>query len=558
MLKERPRARRFELKESRVSRFLDDRIQSIAPGWAQKRKEARLRCAVLDRKGNRLSEGGHRAARSPDYRSGWTRTAKSADAENFPDLEVLRARAYAADRNDPVIHAAVEKLVNKRVGRGIFPQASIDYETIGISKERARALHREQERWFRIWAKHFADASGRQSFYHLLRLADRQLQTAGEFLFLWVRQDFEPYGTGARTRPRGMLSLMAIEPDRLDNPDGSLSRVGFRKGIEIDAYGKALAYHIRENHPHDVYGVGISASRTFVRVPARDEAGRSNVIFGFDSERPGQSRGVPELGPVLTKAKDRDDLDEAMILRAMSEARRIGWVETEHVDEFDEWFDEENEKSTPIEDIDPVQIFYGDVGEKLTIHAPTTPGEMYDPFVQMQKRDISSAMGLPYPHLSADYRGSSWSSMREEKQGVQPGNEVEQDLLIDKICIDAWQRAQEEGFLRGEWGTDIPASEFYRYFCEYTRSRHIPPPDWYVDPGKESEATERELKNLLTTWQIELQKRGLDPDEVLDQHEEWKDELEARGLSVNWGEAGQEAAGNEAEPGSGDEGEAEQ
>ncbi|MCA9418848.1 MAG: phage portal protein, partial [Candidatus Omnitrophica bacterium] len=348
---------------------------------------------------------------------------------------------------------------------------------------------------------------------------------------------------------------MAIEPDRLDNPDGNTIRVGFRKGIEVDEFGRAKRYWIRENHPNDAYGSNFLASRKFTGIPARDDAGRPNVIFGYNPTRPGQSRGYPEIGPVLTTGKDRDDLAEATILRAMAEARRLGFVETEHVDEFDDWFTEENDKSTPIEDIDPLQVFYGEPGEQLKMHDPTTPGETYEPFVVLQKKDIASAIGLPYPHLSADYRGTSWSSIREENQAAWMGHHVEEDLIIDKQCETTWLRIMEEGFLRGEWGEDLSATEFYQYLREYTRANWIGNPERYVDPDKESKATERLLKNMLTTWQIELQKRGLDPEEVLEQMQEWKSELEERGLEFPSPDPSQDGGQNDGEDGEADDGE---
>ncbi|MDR2114869.1 MAG: phage portal protein, partial [Planctomycetaceae bacterium] len=60
-------------------------------------------------------------------------------------------------------------------------------------------------------------------------------------------------------------------------------------GIEYDSFGNPLLYHVSTQHPGDLsirYG-------EFETIPA------DYMIHWFRADRPGQSRGLPEIMPAL-------------------------------------------------------------------------------------------------------------------------------------------------------------------------------------------------------------------------------------------------------------------
>jgi capsid protein len=68
-------------------------------------------------------------------------------------------------------------------------------------------------------------------------------------------------------------TIQLIEADRLSNPAGVQDSKTLRSGIEIDAYGAAVAYHIRKTHPGDAY-IGYGQDREeWLRVPVRTLSG---------------------------------------------------------------------------------------------------------------------------------------------------------------------------------------------------------------------------------------------------------------------------------------------
>ena len=59
------------------------------------------------------------------------------------------------------------------------------------------------------------------------------------------------------SKPSKNLAKQNLEPvglscDRLSNPNNGPDGDYLRSGIEMDAFGEAVAYHIRAGHPSDV------------------------------------------------------------------------------------------------------------------------------------------------------------------------------------------------------------------------------------------------------------------------------------------------------------------
>jgi hypothetical protein len=86
------------------------------------------------------------------------------------------------------------------------------------------------------------------------------------------------------------LDLRLIEADQVATPDRGILNVNSVDGIVFDAAGNPTEYHVLRYHPGDVKPL---CDLTYDRIPAR------SVIHFFRSDRPGQSRGIPDITPAL-------------------------------------------------------------------------------------------------------------------------------------------------------------------------------------------------------------------------------------------------------------------
>lgn len=88
------------------------------------------------------------------------------------------------------------------------------------------------------------------------------------------------------------LDLRLIEADQVATPDLAhrLLDANATDGIVFDAFGNPIEYHLLKSHPGDQRG---HLSSDFDRVPA------SAMVHYLRADRPGQTRGIPEIMPAL-------------------------------------------------------------------------------------------------------------------------------------------------------------------------------------------------------------------------------------------------------------------
>jgi capsid protein len=87
------------------------------------------------------------------------------------------------------------------------------------------------------------------------------------------------------------LDLRLIEADQVTTPwSGATQNQDEIDGIEYDRFGNPSLYYVLRQHP------GNAMYRTFLEY---DEILPSLVLHWFKPERPGQSRGIPEITPAL-------------------------------------------------------------------------------------------------------------------------------------------------------------------------------------------------------------------------------------------------------------------
>jgi lambda family phage portal protein len=432
----------------------------------------------------------------------------SADDDVLPELSILRERSRDLVRNDAHAAGVLGTITDNVVGCGITPQSRLDIKELGISKEKAVEIQRVQEKIWERWFTH-ADISERLDFYEMQSLVDRQIIENGEIFIM-------PLLHSDKNR-RYSLALDLIEADRVGTPyDMMRSSTDVRNGIKLGDRGEALGYYIRKGTSK--YKYTYFANRdNYEFVPAKNRAGRLNVIHLYYTLRPDQTRGVPFFAPALTYFKDLADFMEAEVIAAKIAACFGLVIKQENEDTFGSALanseDSGDGTGRRIESIYPGMVERIQRGETLEQVKPDRPGGAFEPFVSRILRAISTALGLPYELVAKDFSKTNYSSARAALLEARRYFKMRQSWLARKLCQPVWMMLMEEAYLNG----DLEISNFYGQKEEWTRTRWITPGWAWVDPLKEVKAAKESLGAGLTSLADEAAAQGRDWEETVEQ-----------------------------------------
>jgi lambda family phage portal protein len=373
--------------------WLDRAISAIAPIYGARRYKARLFHAAAG-----AYVGASRTRRSMMQ---WNPNLGDADADTLYDLPTLRTRSRDLLRNAPLASGAINTVVTNVVGTGLMVRPEVDRTALGMSEEEADAWEQQTEREWKVFANTIEiDAARTLDFIGLQELAFRSVLESGDVLAVLpsITRQNSPYRT----------KVQLVEGDRLSNPNDRMDDDTFAGGVEKDAYGAPIRYHISSIHP----GSSLSrARRKWTPVDAYGKNGRRNVLHLFKPLRPGQSRGIPYLAPVMEPLKQIDRYTEAEIMAAVVAGMYTVFIKSEAGDGSLAPMTPTSETGGSTADED-YKLASGAIvglapGEDITTANPGRPNTAFDPFVQAVLRQIGVGLELPFEilikHFTASY-----------------------------------------------------------------------------------------------------------------------------------------------------------
>ncbi|MBA8734223.1 phage portal protein [Chromobacterium violaceum] len=468
--------------------WLDNLIGTFMPERAVRRWQARQALGEI-----RAYEGAKRGRRT----SGWITSGSSANAENQMALPTLRNRSRDLVRNNPWCKKALESWVGNVVGSGIRCNL---------------ASHKRLGKAFKRWANsRQCDADGHLNLYGLQALAARTMWESGEVL---VRVRWR--------RPQDKLAIplqfQVLEPDYLDsNKTEDLAGGGFIvAGVQFSAIGQVEGYWMFDRHPGEIGR--LSRSLQSKLIPAKE------VIHCFRKTRPGQVRGVPELAPVIMRARDLDDYEDAELTRKKVEAcfsvfitsgdngsSGVGSVERE-----------EKPGGRMVEKIAPGLIKRLGLGESVTFGQPTPAGG-YPDYTRDQRRALAAGGMVTYEMLTGDYSQVNYSSSRAGLLEFRRNAEGWQWLtFIPGLCEPMVELFLKAAALKnlGELEDDFE--------LDFTTPRW----DW-VDPVKDMIGELLEVASGAKSLSELARRRGVDPQTMWQELSRDYEELAKLGIPLN-------------------------
>lgn len=466
------------------SSWLDKTISYISPETGLKRMEARTRLALA---------GGYTGARFDRRQTkSWSTSDGSADNVTLGDLPTLRNRSRDLLRNAPLACGAVNTVVTNVVGTGLKLQSQIDREVLAPffkTEEEFDKFERNAERIFKNWSEsQDCDITRSQTFPEIQNLILRSVLESGDIFIL--RRNVVRKGKIIN------LALQLIEADRVSNPDFKTDTSNLSAGIEMDDNGAPITYHICNQHPDDFENQN---EKKYVKISAFDKYDNRQVLHIFNRTRPGLTRGVPYLAPVIESLKQLDRYSEAEIMAAVISAMFTVFVKSE-----------DEEGLAPIAELNDTQrrndsdyklapgaILDLSPGENIEIADPKRPNQAFDPFVQAVLRQIGVALELPFEilikHFTASYSAAqaalveAWKFFSSRRK-----------WLAIQLCQPIYEMVITEAVAKGI----LNAPGFFSdpiIKNAYLGADWIGPPRGQIDQLKEVRAAETRIKIGIST-----------------------------------------------------------
>lgn len=476
---------------------VDRAVGWLAPRAGLRRMQARLALEQVGRVRQRLYDGAGGGRRT----EGWVTTNADANSEVLSGGPLLRQRARDLVRNNPWAPSVVSRYAAFISGMKPKVRVTGGPDPVAAAKA-AELLWSDWGRW--------ADADGVTNMRGLERLAVRNLVTDGGVLALRVPRRND----GALPAP---LQVRLLEVDHLNTSRDAVALPGGGKvigGIEYDAGGRPVTFHLLKDHPGGVYQAGYDP----VAVPA------SEVLHVFDPLRAEQKMGVSWLAPAVTRLADLRLLDEAEIVKKQVEACLALIISTpdpemlvtakagEQDPRRDAW-------GRMIEGFSPGMVAYTAPGEQATVVNPSATGLNNDHYI-MQLHAICAAVGMPYELGTGDLSRVSFISGR---MGLIPfylrvdevRDTVTVPMLMDEIFDWLVEAAQVAGLLprdaaiTADWmGPERPS----------------------LQPFEEAQAQELRIRTGQEPLSYAHAKAGRDSDAVLAEYVRINQKLDADGL----------------------------
>jgi lambda family phage portal protein len=406
----------------------------------------------------------------------------SADAELASSLAQLRARSRQMVRDSAYAKRAKVLVQNNVVGTGIGMQAQVMGTRGALRTDVNAAIEAAWGDWCLGANCH---TGGRLHFSDLERALMGQVFEAGE---VFVRQHYRRFGDS-----QVPLALELVEAERLPGeiatpgPDNSTAEI--RQGIEVDDFGRPIAYWIRKRHPSDIRLRGNAVDK-YERVPA------DQVFHLGGIDRWPQTRGEPWLHTSVRKLDSINEYTGSELDAARASSYYFATITTPdqapHVD------DEEGATEQPMMTIEPLTVQELKPGEELDFHTPNRPNAALDPFLRHMLREVAAGCGVSYESLSRDYSQSNYSSSRLALLDDRDLWKVIQQWWIRSFRLPLHKLWLRQAVLAGA----VPEISVEQYALHRTKFEAVlfKPRGWsWVDPTREVRAYKEAITAGLTT-----------------------------------------------------------
>jgi lambda family phage portal protein len=465
----------------------------MSPGWAARRNRARV---------NALYWNHAYEATVPNTHRKRVRDEGSGNRAAWFAARPLREMARQLDRNHDIAHGILNILVRNVVGPGgigIEPQPK-DFNG-DIHDDFAEQIHELHSEW---------SERPEVTWCHDRARMEQLLCRS------WIRDGdvFDQKITGyLPTLDHGTIvpfSVEMIEADLcpLEYSDASQ---GIFQGVERNAWGKPIAFHLYKTHPNDPAYMGM---------PDRKRVSADVIDHIKAVDRIGQVRGVSVFASVLTRLDDIKDYEESERIAAKIAARLAAVIKKGDPQSYD-----------PASEVDPVtgnryprrqlRLDPGTIiddlrpGEDVSMLDSRRPNPNVESHRNGQMRAVATGADVSYSASSKDYDGS-YSALRQELVDQWGAYATVSNAFIKMHSRPVFRGFITAALLSGK--LKVPKNVNPMTVAD---ALYVPPQMPWIDPLKEAEANQIVEDRAYESAPEIIRSRGGNPREVARQQAWW-------------------------------------
>jgi lambda family phage portal protein len=460
-------------------------VAPIAPRMALKRVSARRALAAYE-------AGEQSNARKV------RRDRSSANTLNQKSAENIRATARYLDENYDIASGMLDVLVANTVGTGIWPEPQILLKDGSPAKEANETLMAIFEDW-----RFKPDVTWQYDYFGLQRIVARSAYRDGEVFANRVTGPVSGINHGTIVP----YSIEALEADFVPySLEGSAPTI--RQGIEVNAWGRPVAYHCYKGHPGESLGVVrsvISASET-KRVSA------DTMMHVAYRKRLHQLRGMSMFSAIANRLEDIKQIDECELLAAKIAASMAAYIKKGQPEMYvPPGSDGANTSSTGrrLMQFEGGLIFDDlNMGEEIGTIDTTRPNNDVIQFRDSHIRAAAAGFGTSYSSSSKNYNGT-YSAQRQELVEQYQTYQMVAGPIVYSFCQPTWEGLVDAALASGKLALPRDVDPATIWDCTHTG----PAMPW-IDPEKEVKAQVLAMQWTLTSRSRVIRKSGNNPDQI--------------------------------------------
>ena len=479
----------------------------------------------------RMSTGGKFSTRSGAYFGGsstrrgltsWRPPQGDADADTLTDRQTIVNRSRDLVRNSPIAAGAVNTKTMHTVGPGLRLQSRINRHILSISEKEAQKTQNIIESEWRLWANN-QDCSydRRGNFNDNTTLVYRGVMESGDIfsLFPFEKRNTSPYG----------LKIQLIEGDRVCNGSNIRDTAKLTAGVHMNSKGAPVAYDIRTTHP----GTEKGFSQKWDKIQAFSPTGRYRVLHMYKQLRPGMTRGISLLAPIISAIKQISKAEEAEIAATVINSYFTVFLRSPDGNTELSPFSITDETNVASDDQDyklgsGAFITLGE-GEDVQFADPKRPNNNFDSFFNSLLKPIGTTLGIPISFLMSHF-SASYSASRAEMLLLWKSIKTDRAWLTSHFCDIVYSLWFEEAVLLGR----ISAPGFMDDFAiraAYLQNQWIGPSPGQIDTVKETTSALDRIGGRLSTIAEESALIGGDFDRNVEQIAYEENTMDALGVN---------------------------
>ncbi len=442
----------------------------------------------------------------------WVTGNTSADSEIYGSAQKLRDRARQLCRDNDYARQALRAIEGNVIGQGIPFQSQVRMQRGGrLDTQVNDAIEAGWRQW--TTARH-CHTGGKLSFADIERLVIRACAESGEVFIRLVRQSF-----GGSTVP---LAMEVIEADQLDDGLNGRSQQGneIRMGVEVDGWGRPIAYHFLAYHPGDYQfsNQQISTQR-HKRIPAEE------IIHLYRAERPGQTRGVTWFASAIQRLHHLAGYEQAEVVRARASSALMGFITSPE----GELIGDDVMDGDRVSNFEPGVFKYLNPGESVTVPSLDSPDGQFEPFLRAMLRAMAAGIGCSYETISRDFSQTNYSSSRLSLIEDRDHWRILQSWMIENFHRRVFHEWIELAVLSN--ALSLPG---YELAPDRFKAARWMPRGWaWVDPAKEVAAYKEAVRCGFKTLGEVVAEQGGDLEEIFVQLESERLLAEKHGLVLD-------------------------